>query len=923
MPDFNLGGASVELVCIGHFYLSTANGSGAFPTFFNSQTARYDALRMSDHHHHQQQQQQRAAGDAYAQYASTDQALPPLGLGPSAATAFGGEGGAAADARFADASPRVAPAMGYAMGGGGGGPGGAPYGMEQPHEAQRGGGGGGMFSPHLAPPHAGYPGMVMGGRGMGGPAPGQEAPAWNEPGGMGPPGLSGAPATYPGSGGGGGGGGPPYYHPPSHPFGGGGGPHHRGYGGGMGGGGGGEERHGIAPQVAPSMPAPAVPTVLEKFPGFVRCVVDIAPEGEVCHSITPPVAPTMPASAVPAVLEKFLGFVCCVVDMAPEVVGWVIGRSGSHIKEMKHRSGCGMWVDQKDLKLYITGTDMPRIHIAAGMVADLISKVPYVPSFKGMYRAYQRIHIAAGMVADLISKAPVNVSAAGVEDEVVSQMMDCPPHLIGLLIGRGGSTIKRIKEESRANVVINQKMMKVIVSGIPQSVRLAVAMIEDVFTFGKAADEQHHHATTMAAGHHTFPLQGTAQDYMEYGSDILDYGLVGGPGNAGGGDDVFRPRSVSASAVSPFTYQSVQHGAGRMGGSPYGASYERDVPLGPREGRRFEPGHAQGHDVRPAPGAFEPQASPQSMQPPAPQQPSSLQHRVQAGRPTSGGGGGGGARHPNPLAAPWVPQVCTHRELLQMYECSATANAVANATGERTIEGHMLRMAGVGTGTRRGGGASPLALSDAAKPLLTAPPSVCMEDYLEAVGSGLGHYASVFKENEIDLEAMRLMGARDFVEIGIPKGPAAKIAYALREGRAPPGATLPLSTRQFLSAMGMSKYQSSFEEAKVDIAAMAAMREQDFAELGVVKGPRLKIMAELQRMFPEHRMGSVESASAAGSVQASPPHMGLAEPCSRGANGSDASTDSASAASDGPSRDNSFKRVSPHHGSTTPQVPAM
>jgi KH domain len=60
----------------------------------------------------------------------------------------------------------------------------------------------------------------------------------------------------------------------------------------------------------------------------------------------------------------------------------------------------------------------------------------------------------------------VNVNAAGVEDEVVSHMIDCPPHLIGLLIGRGGSTIKRIKEESRANVVINQKMMKVCVHTI-------------------------------------------------------------------------------------------------------------------------------------------------------------------------------------------------------------------------------------------------------------------------------------------------------------------------------------------------------------------------------------------------------------------------------------------------------------------------
>ncbi|CAM9743942.1 unnamed protein product, partial [Phaeothamnion confervicola] len=141
------------------------------------------------------------------------------------------------------------------------------------------------------------------------------------------------------------------------------------------------------------------------------------------------------------------------MEIAPEVVGWVIGRSGAHIKEMKHRSGCGMWVDQKDLKLYITGSDMGRIHAAARMVAELISK------------------------------APVNVNSAGVEDEVVSHMIDCPPHLIGLLIGRGGSTIKRIKEESRANVVINQKMMKVIVSGIPQSVRLAVAMIQDVFNF--------------------------------------------------------------------------------------------------------------------------------------------------------------------------------------------------------------------------------------------------------------------------------------------------------------------------------------------------------------------------------------------------------------------------------------------------------
>lgn len=53
-----------------------------------------------------------------------------------------------------------------------------------------------------------------------------------------------------------------------------------------------------------------------------------------------------------------------------------------------------MWVDQKDLKLYITGADMPRIHSAARLVGDLISK------------------------------APVNVNSAGVEDEVFNFLFD-------------------------------------------------------------------------------------------------------------------------------------------------------------------------------------------------------------------------------------------------------------------------------------------------------------------------------------------------------------------------------------------------------------------------------------------------------------------------------------------------------------------
>jgi hypothetical protein len=66
---------------------------------------------------------------------------------------------------------------------------------------------------------------------------------------------------------------------------------------------------------------------------------------------------------------------------------------------------------------------------------------------------------------------------------------------------------------------------QVIVSGIPQSVRLAVAMIEDVFTFGKAADEQHHHAAAVAAAAaaaaHHFPLQVLATHYCDIMMPLL------------------------------------------------------------------------------------------------------------------------------------------------------------------------------------------------------------------------------------------------------------------------------------------------------------------------------------------------------------------------------------------------------------------
>lgn len=86
--------------------------------------------------------------------------------------------------------------------------------------------------------------------------------------------------------------------------------------------------------------------------------------------------------------------------------------------------------------------------------------------------------------------------------KATNRQKHCPSNIPTLSISCPSLRTSTLKEESRANVVINQKMMKVIVSGIPQSVRVGVAMIEDVITFGRSAEHpgSHHPSALDYAG---------------------------------------------------------------------------------------------------------------------------------------------------------------------------------------------------------------------------------------------------------------------------------------------------------------------------------------------------------------------------------------------------------------------------------------
>lgn len=110
---------------------------------------------------------------------------------------------------------------------------------------------------------------------------------------------------------------------------------------------------------------------------------------------------------------------------------------------MKHKTGCNMWVDQRALKLTITGPDLSSVEHAAKSVDAYVAAAP----------------IKAGAVEAAMTKT-----------------LDCPPQLLDDLGDR--TTIARIVKETHAQVVVNKKIGRIIVRGDPRSVDLAYASVQ-------------------------------------------------------------------------------------------------------------------------------------------------------------------------------------------------------------------------------------------------------------------------------------------------------------------------------------------------------------------------------------------------------------------------------------------------------------
>jgi len=159
------------------------------------------------------------------------------------------------------------------------------------------------------------------------------------------------------------------------------------------------------------------------------------------------------------------------MDLLPGIVGWVIGRSGCRIKYMQQICGCKMWIDQdvpdhQPRKLFLEGSE-------------------------------NSIRMALDILTQVISEAPLLGGMYGSVNSLITRTIECPPELIGLLIGKKGWTIKKIQSDSGAQISINQSVRegcnrKIIVTGDQRSVEIAIGMIQSSIQTKSRRGEEHH-----------------------------------------------------------------------------------------------------------------------------------------------------------------------------------------------------------------------------------------------------------------------------------------------------------------------------------------------------------------------------------------------------------------------------------------------
>ena len=107
-------------------------------------------------------------------------------------------------------------------------------------------------------------------------------------------------------------------------------------------------------------------------------------------------------------------------------VGRIIGKAGVTIRELEGRTGVRVQVDHK------AESELKPVHLIGNASG---------------------VEVCKGLVNDVLNSETGSLPSGGVES---TRQVQCPPGIVGRIIGRGGETIRSLQSGSGAHILVDQ-----------------------------------------------------------------------------------------------------------------------------------------------------------------------------------------------------------------------------------------------------------------------------------------------------------------------------------------------------------------------------------------------------------------------------------------------------------------------------------
>ncbi|GMI15669.1 hypothetical protein TrVE_jg1547 [Triparma verrucosa] len=572
-------------------------------------------------------------------------------------------------------------------------------------------------------------------------------------------------------------------------------------------------------------------------------------------------------------------------SLSPSVVGWVIGKSGSRVREVMERTGCKVWIDQDSMEswerriMYVSGkkscvdqaikiikevvegkgkdekgakkekaAEKEKKTAAAAAVANPLPN-PTATTSTTVAATTAAIITTSTTATSTTTKntttnnpsslsSPSSPTTSPDGSETI-QVLYCEPRFVALLIGRRGWTVKHIQDTSSARVDIDQSTSprKITISGSKESVEKAVGMVRDVLSYPNA------------------------QVRGEDGKAV--------PGSADAQKQTTHSQAASATKQATASKSPPQ----KKSSSTVSASAPKpQAPLSaPAPVPAPAPTPAPAPIAAPQPAQAAPTPPQQQMMHPPPQQ-QQQQHLMQPPPPGTLNMPGvpppHGFHHPPPSHQHGYPQMSPPQlgqpQLSSLPSQQLPAGPIGgDFLGGLNWSGPSLPMPQPPMGGTQMGG-SQLPSATGVRGLWDTSNG----------GDGPGSDANVDSFFGSSSQIMPGWGGESSLLSGLADSSSAGVGLGVGGvggvgGSALSGSRLSSlgsnsnaksgqrssSVRDFLSSLDLQKYADNFAKHECDMAALKQMRAEDLADIGIPIGPRVKIMGAVQSLNDGGGMG--------------------------------------------------------------------